>query len=131
MALMSFCIFGTVVYQVNAVVTMTPTNTTMLIDIPTTFTFKGLTASTAYDVVVDGAKYSDVTSDANGVVIAEVTISTAGSHVVGIADDGSTIYNVSTSVTVIDIIETIMPFVVLIITISIVFGIIYEIRKAF
>ena len=116
--------------SVRAAASLEPDSGTLMADIPVFFTASGLTASTAHhvNVTVGGTEtvaIASVTSNADGEASFSLTFTTEGSTLVEISQGaaGSGTGGTSGNFNVIDMVEMIMPYIVLAITLSVIFGV--------
>ncbi len=113
---------------VAAAATITPSSTTALVNFPVQFTLAGLNASTQYTVYLNGVSYSTFTSTTAGEASLTVTFSAAGTYILTLKQNGTGAVVVSANVTVTDIMEILIPCIVLLVTISILMGIVKNIK---
>ncbi len=113
---------------VAAAATITPSSTTALVNFPVQFTLAGLNASTQYTVYLNGVSYSTFTSTTAGEASLTVTFSAAGTYILTLKQNGTGAVVVSANVTVTDIMEILIPCIVLLVTISIVMSIVKNIK---
>ena len=113
----------------SATGTMSPNSGTLATDIPQYFSCTGVTASTAchVNVTVGGAEtnvISALTSNADGELSFSLTFTVEGSTTVEVAEGavGSGTNTITGSYNVINLINLIMPYIILAVTLSIVFG---------
>jgi len=117
--------------SVMAAGTMTPSAGTLATDLPSYFSIAGATASSAYhvNVSVAGATPSAATvtgtTDSNGAASWSLTFLTEGATVVSFGEGafGSGTNVVTGSFNVVNMINLIMPYIILAVTLSIVFGV--------
>lgn len=116
--------------SVRAAASLEPSTGTLMTDIPTFFSCVGLTANTAchVNVTVGGSTtvaIASVTSNSDGEISFSLTFTTEGSTQVEVAEgaSGSGTGGATGNYNVIDMIEMIMPYIVLAITLSVVFGV--------
>jgi len=115
--------FGAV-SPVLAAAEISPENPTLIAGMPFQFTVTGLTASTAYGVTIDAGTTWEFngTSDASGDATFTITLSDSGDFTLGVYEVA--VLKDSVAITVIDLIEMIMPYVILIVTLSVLFGVV-------
>jgi len=115
---------------VQAAGTMSPSSGTIATDLPTYFTITGATASTAYhvNVTVAGSETNVIaagTTDSNGDASFSLTFIIEGATTVEFAEgaQGAAANTVTGSYNVVNMINLIMPYIILAVTLSIVFGV--------
>lgn len=103
-----------------------PSGGTVVINTPTIFTITAANASASYSVMLDSVLQFTITSDGTGTATFSLTISTVGSHIVqirmGTAGTGSIV--ATSSLLGDDPIADMMPWLLLVISLIIVFGVI-------
>lgn len=117
--------------SVMAAGTMSPSSGTLATDLPTYFSIQGASASTAYhvNVSVSGAAVTAATltgtTDSNGAASFSLTFLVAGSTTVSFGEGafGSGTNIVTGSFNVVNMVNMIMPYIILAVTLSIVFGV--------
>ena len=111
-------------FSVRAAASISPDSGTLAADIPVFFTAEGLTASTSYWVnVTVGGSTSNAgvfTSSSEGVLSFSLTFTTEGQTLVDVRSASASV--VSATLNIIDLIELIMPYIVIGITLSVVLG---------
>ena len=112
-------------FSVMAVASLSPSSGTLMTDLPVWFSAEGLTASTAYSVNVtvgstETVAIAAITSNSDGELSFSLTFTTAASTTVEVITGGSAAC--TGTFNVVDIIDQIMPYIVIGITLSIVFG---------
>lgn len=104
---------------------LSPEGPTLIAGIPFQFTCTGLNASKGFGVSIDAGTTWEAngTSDADGDAVFSVTITTSGEYTLGIYDGYAPVQD-TISISVIDLVEMIMPYVILIVTLSVLFGVV-------
>lgn len=110
----------------QATASLSPSSGTLATDIPNYFTARGLTADTAYsiNVTVGGSEtvaVSSITSSSTGTLSFSLTFLVEGSTNVEVITGGSAA--VTGTYNVVNLINIIMPYIILIVTLSLVFGV--------
>lgn len=119
--------FMVMAFPVLGAAAISPSTGTLMTDIPNYFSCTGLTASTAYsvNVTVGGSEtvaIASATSGADGDLSFSLTFTTEGSTQVEVITGGAAA--VTGNYNVINFINMIMPYIVLAITLSVLFGVV-------
>lgn len=118
------------VHNVRAVVgSLTPSSASGLVDTPIDFKCTGLVATVGYDVRLDTAvRITNLIASSTGEIIFTLTVSTAGFYSVTVVNTTTTDIVASATLDVNDMVEDIMPWLILFVTISVLFGVIAKIK---
>jgi len=125
----AFGCFFLPVASVMAAGSLTPSSGTLATDLPQYFSVSGATASTAYhvNVTVSGSETNVITgtTDSNGAASWSLTFIVEGATIVEFAEGavGSGTNVVTGSYNVVNMINLIMPYIILSVTLALVFGV--------
>lgn len=118
--------------RVLGAVTISPSSSTALLDFPTTFTVKGLTASTKYGVNIDGANETYFTSSSDGEASFTLAFSSVGIYTVTVVLYSTSAVQCTASVEVLDILNTwFLPMMLFVLQIMVFVGIVSGITVLF
>lgn len=108
---------------------LTPSSASGLVDTPIDFKCTGLDPTAGYDVRLDTAvRITNLIASSTGEIIFSVTVSTAGFYSVTVVNTTTTDIVASATLDVNDMIEDIMPWIILFVTITVLFGVIAKIK---
>jgi hypothetical protein len=104
---------------------LSPEGATLIAGIPFQFNLTGMNASKDFGASIDAGSTWEYngTADADGDAIFSITITESGDYTLGIYDGYATVQD-TVSIAVIDLVEMIMPYVILIVTLSVLFGVV-------
>ena len=133
-------IFAATPLFASAAVAISPTSLTAYSNMPVSFTVTGLTASTPYDVgyTLDGGDYVSITENKTSTSAGEITFTfiptDEGDYLVKILTGidgaaGTGVLQVSSSLSISDLIGFIFPYLILIASLTIVFSIFGVVNK--
>ncbi len=111
-----------------ATATITPTTVSTLTNFPVSFEVTGLNASKTINVYVNGILTTTFTSSTAGSGSFSVTVTTAGMHSITLKENNYPSVIASATVNATDILEILIPCVILIVTITLVMSIVKMIR---
>lgn len=118
---------GIGVNTVNAV-SLSPTSASSLIGVTTSFTASGLDSTDTFYVTLGGTEVlSDLEPTSAGVLTFSVSSSVAGTFIVGVYNSTDDLQGSATLV-VNDLFAMIMPYIVIFVGLTILFGIIKELK---
>ncbi len=113
---------------VAAAATINPSSASALVNFPMQFTLSGLNESAQYTAYLNGVSYTTFTATTSGEATLTVTFSAAGTYILTLKQNGTGSVVASANITVTDIMEILIPCIVLLVTISIVMGIVKNIK---
>ena len=114
--------------SVLAGATMTPASTSALLGFPAQFSCTGLDPLNTYSVTIDDStKLSSLKCSTGGELKFSVSVSTAGYHLVKLLDNLSATVATSTFEGI-DIMGTLIPAIVVLVSITILFGVVKELK---
>jgi len=108
--------------------TISPASATGLVDTPVNFKVTGLVASVTYDVQVNTVVRSTHTADGNGAFLFSITQSVAGFYSIRVCNTTTDDIVATASLTVNDLVEDMMPYIILFVTITILFGVVAKLK---
>lgn len=108
---------------------LTPSSASGLVDTPIDFKCTGLNATGSYNVKLDLVTISTgLIASSTGEIIFSITVSTAGFYSVTVVNTTTGNVVASATLDVNDMVEDIMPWLILFVTISVLFGVIAKIK---
>jgi len=108
--------------------TISPSSASGLVDTPVNFKVSGLVATVIYDVQVNEAVRSTHTADGNGAFLFSITESAAGFYSVRVCNTTTNDVVATASLTVNDLISDMMPYIILFVSITILFGVVAKLK---
>ena len=116
--------------QVKAVTgQLTPSAGSGLVDTPVDFKCSGLVAAVSYDVRLDLVViHTALVASSSGIIIFSMTVSVAGFYSVTVVNTTTTDVVASATLVVNDLVADIMPYIVLFVTITILFGVVAKLK---
>jgi len=105
-----------------------PTSATGLVSTPIPFTCSGLIATTAYSVELnDVVQHTNLIATTGGEIAFDITSDEAGTFTVEVVNSTSHVV-ASATVRVNDLVTDIMPYIILLVTITILFGVVSKLK---
>jgi len=108
---------------------LTPKNPEVMTGMPTPFVASGLVAGASYDILVDSVhEYDAEVATTEGELAFSVTVDESGSFTVAVVNATTHVVIVSTTLHATDILEILMPVIVLFVSVTIVLGVVAELK---
>ena len=126
--LLSVLVMGASLNAVSAAANITPSTASALIGVEVSFKVTGLDSGVLYSVEVGGVEVlTDLSPNTSGTLTFSVSSATAGTFLVAVYNATPSL-EASATLTVTDLFATIMPYIVILVGLTLLFGIIKELK---